>query len=87
MVDANSPTRTPLLWTGVSTGVLRAGLSLWAAFSGTTQASAYNDAVTHVRGHLDDFLSNIHSHDGVAGETLTESILVERLCGGCPGGC
>jgi hypothetical protein len=80
VVDENSSARTPLLWTGVSAGVLGAGLCLWAAFSGATQASAYNDAVTHVRGHVDDFLSNVRSHDSVAGEPLSESILVERLC-------
>jgi hypothetical protein len=78
--DDGTSARTTLLWTGVSAGVVGAGLALAAAFSGDTQASAYNDAVTHVRGHIDDFLSNIRSHDNVAGEYLNEGVLAERVC-------
>ena len=33
-----------------------------------------------MRDEADDFLSNTRSHDGVAGETLSDVILVERLC-------
>lgn len=79
-VEANSSAREPMLWTGVSAGVLGASLALWQTFSGTTQASAYNDAATHVRASVSDFLANVRSHDNVAGALLSTNILTERLC-------
>jgi hypothetical protein len=79
-INSSSGAHDPVLWTGVSVGVVGAALSLWETVSGNTQASAYNDAATHVRGEIQDFLNNIRSHDLVAGEKLNACILIERLC-------
>lgn len=79
-VDTDSSARSPLLWAGLSVGVVGAALSLWETFSGTSQASAYNDAAARVRSNVDDFLMNVRNQDTVAGELLTARILVERVC-------
>jgi hypothetical protein len=69
-----------LLWTGVGTALVGAGLAVWQAVYGSTQASEYNNAATFVRTAVTSFLDNIRSKDGTAGTPLTREILIERLC-------